>query len=125
MLLKKEYFINLVGKDYPQRIRVKMIKTDPQKNKKRDVKSFSVGYEIFYNNKWTIIARHCNYHESNRKEFHTHNKYKLKILGDLKRIIKQNKKKIPASQMRWAIRNLKLNYPRYLKDFLTKIVYNK
>lgn len=118
---KKEYFVNLIETDYPQRVRVKMVRTEPSKNKKRDVKSFLVGYEIFYNQKWITIVRHCNYHETNKTEFHTHNRYKLKILGNSNRIVRQNSKKIPASQMRWSIRNLKTNYLRYKNDFLAKV----
>lgn len=123
MVRKKEYFVNLLESDYPQRIRVKMIKTELSKSGKRDVKSFSVGYEIFYDEKWITIVRHCNYHEIDKKGFHTHNKYKLEILGQSKRVNKQNRKKTPASQMRWSIRNLKTNYLRYKIIFLKKVVY--
>lgn len=115
-----EYFIHIPSPKYEQRIRVRMIKECISKtSKKKKVKTFSVGLEINLNQKWYTIIRHCNYHEHILKKFHTHNSKRLDTpWGKERRIIQQNRKKIPGSQLRWGITNIIKCYNRYTKSYL-------
>lgn len=117
----REYFIEIYSliPNLSQRIRVRIIKTPHGKKGRKRVETFSVGYEIFINNRWRAIVRHCNYHESERA-FHTHNTKKLPCLGSTRKIPRKNRKRTPTSQLTWSINNIKLNYQTYLKECLKK-----
>lgn len=117
----KEFFVPIFDPLFEQRIRVRIIKEQHGKFGKKRVKTFSVGYELQLNGKWFIIIRHCNYHEESKQEFHTHNPKRLSCIGSLRKIRRKNRKKNPGSQMRWAIKNIRLNYLKYRKNYLRKV----
>lgn len=107
------------GNTLEKRIRIRFRTKQVGRSKRREVGIFTVGFEILYNGRWEDIVRHCNHHEGLPTEFHTHNDYSLICLGNEERIIqKGHKKKTPASQMRWAIKNIKVNVGIYTKQFL-------
>jgi hypothetical protein len=117
---RKEFIISIPGELHDRRIRVRYV-TQPVgvKKKKREISIFSVGLEIEYDNKWIVILRHCNYHDKKILQFHTHNPYGLiTFWGDVTRIIQiKHKKKTPASQFRWAVKNIRNNIEIYTQKF--------
>lgn len=104
---------------FEERIRIRFLTKKIGKSKKRDIEIFSVGFEIKTDERWKVVVRHCNYHTESVKEFHTHNEYKLPCLGDEEKIIRKLKyKKSPASQYRWAVKNIRHLAGLYRKEFL-------
>lgn len=118
----KEFIIGLPNTKQEARIRIKMIKKQKGKSKKKDINIFSVGLEAVYNGKWYVIVRHCNFHSKQSDEFHTHNKYHIKLsnngnyLGRCKR--KLVGKKVPSSIYRWCVKDIRTYHQFYLKNFL-------
>ncbi len=101
-----------------KRIRIRFRTKSVGKKGKKDIQIFSVGLEMNIKGNWADLVRHCNHHSESTEQFHTHNKYKLPCLGNKTKItMKLPKKKTPASQMRWAIKDIKNNYSFYRKEF--------
>ncbi len=115
----KEIIYNLFDTDSSEkRIRIRFKTKDIGRKGRKDIDIFSVGFEMKIDGEWTDIVRYCNHHYKSIEEFHTHNKYKLPCLGENKKIfMKFSKKKSPASQMRWAIKDIKNNYSFFRKEF--------
>ncbi len=123
---RKEFFFE-VDETTRIRIRYKTARIGTKSNKK-DIIKFSVGLEILTEGEWKTIIRHCNSHNDPQSGvFHIHNKYKINTpWGNNKRIIqKKSKKKIPASQFRWAVKNIKNKLEFYIDSYITKVEAQK
>lgn len=89
-------------------------------SKKKQVILFSIGLEISVKGKWNVIVRHCNAHDTEKAEFHTHNEYTLPCLGNETRIKRRLYTRKVSLQMGWALNDITNNYLTYIKEFFDR-----
>lgn len=105
----REFIIRLYddnGKEV--RIRQRWLTEKISHSKKKQLLLFSVGLEL--EEVEEPIIRHCNYNSTSIDIFHTH------YFGVEEKVLKQIAKS-PASQMRWAHKDIIDNFQEYIRKF--------
>jgi hypothetical protein len=102
-----------------ENIRVRMLKINKGKSKAKTIERFSVGYEIEVSGKIYNYIRYCNFHDTDKRAFHMHKLIKIQPRNKYKRTPLMNRKKIPSSQMTWALNNIKKNHSIYRREFFS------
>jgi hypothetical protein len=120
----KEIIIPVYDKTLVEKqIRVRIVKTEADNRGVKKVKRFSVGFEILINGEFQNIIRYCNFHEDDQKGFHLHNPLEIKKIASDKKVKMELKRcKSPANQLTWSLRDIRLNYRKYLRCYNRKYI---